>query len=134
MTITAPEFISKWVGTPHSYDGRGTSGTDCWGLVRAYYDEVEGMELPDWKRADHSRAWVMALMTGELMDRLEYIDEPVDGCIAIAERKGGAHHMGIYFNHGIFHVCENGRAAWRPLYIAEAEFGGTIRYGRPKNG
>lgn len=132
--MTGEEFINKYVGTPHVYDGRDASGMDCWGLVLAWYKEVLGVDLPDWRRADHSRAWVARLMTREVEVHADWVDEPTDHAIMFVERVKLSHHTGVYYRGGVFHAIENGAAVWRRFDKLQLEVGGNIRFARPKYG
>ena len=129
--ITPHRFIMKWLGTPHVYDGRDKQGIDCWGLVCAYYREVLGTELPDWRRADKSRRWVCEVMNAETAARIDWIDQPQDHCIAFAVRNTGPHHAGIWWRGAILHVQEGSTAMYLSESLALQAFGGAIKYGVP---
>jgi cell wall-associated NlpC family hydrolase len=130
--IRPEEFISEYIATPYVVDGRDLSGADCWGIVVLWYRHVLGEELPDWTHADKTRSWVVRLMTSEMGSQMAWLDAPRDHAIAVAQRGDLSHHVGIFYHHGIFHIPEGGHASFRPVKIAEAEFGNSIKYGVPK--
>ncbi|HHH46045.1 MAG TPA: hypothetical protein ENK53_03430 [Thiotrichales bacterium] len=43
---TSPASSDDWVGIPWRAGGSDRSGCDCWGLVRLWYRERRGVELP----------------------------------------------------------------------------------------
>lgn len=48
VSVMAGDWWGRYVGLPFVDGGRGEGGLDCWGLVRAVYLDVLGVELPTY--------------------------------------------------------------------------------------
>ncbi len=129
--ITGEQFVERWLGAPYAHNGRALDGVDCYGLVAAWYREVEGAELPDWVRPDNSMKWVMETMTKETARRMYWVSDPTDGAIAVARRVSTCHHMGIYFKRRIVQVSSGTQVSAVPIAQATILFGGKIDFGFP---
>jgi cell wall-associated NlpC family hydrolase len=125
-------FLSAMVGSPYVANGRSRHGIDCWGMVVLWYDKVLGVTLPDWKRSDMSRRWVVEMMTGEMKQRMRWLEEPCDHAIAVGQRGDTSHHAGIYYKGAVIHAMTGAGVVVRPAALAPYEFGGAIRYGVPQ--
>jgi cell wall-associated NlpC family hydrolase len=124
LTCRIDEWVNRWIGARHAYDGRTDAGIDCYGLVVRFYAEIYGIELPDWTAdALRSGQW-----EAERQRRWLALDLPVDPCIAIVRRRATLpSHVGIYWRGRIVHAVERGgvqadtvatfiRAIGRPEY------------------
>lgn len=47
MTISCEEFANKVIGKPWKRFATGPNAFDCWGLVIASFNEIDGVELPE---------------------------------------------------------------------------------------
>lgn len=114
MTALAPDvlargdaFVDRWLGACFTWNGRTRSGgVDCYGLALAFAREVLGLELPDWRRGDHCRSFVAALMTREAAHYPEH-REPADGRLVVARAADeGARHLGVCWRGRVLHADE----------------------------
>lgn len=61
METRPPAGFEKWVGLPFEAAARGPRAFDCWGLVRAVYEEKYGISLPSLDGRYHGIADQRAL-------------------------------------------------------------------------
>lgn len=66
----APRCVEPFIGIPYQDNGRTRDGADCWGLLRMFYDEILGIELPAYSGAldpaDAERIEVRSLFDAEI--------------------------------------------------------------------
>ena len=99
-------FVTRWQGLPFQLDARGPDAVDCWGLAMAWVSDVlRQPALPDWRVADHGRAWIAQTMTQEARTHWRPCP-PRDGCLVLAIRFRAPNHIGIVWRGSVLHADE----------------------------
>lgn len=99
------EKISRWLGIPFQWGGSSFAGVDCAGLVRLYYREELGIELPPDDGPHSPDTWIAS---GESYI-IDYLDRygvrmknPNHGNIVVIHVWGDGAHLGIMFDYDRF--------------------------------
>ena len=74
--MTVNEFIVKALQVPYRKWGSNWNGVDCYGLVRLYYREVQGVELPDIRTYRWWESWERVNQPSEGDVLLITLEEP----------------------------------------------------------
>lgn len=89
-------WARQYIGLPFVLGGRTKEGLDCWGLVKVVYQEVKGIELPDFAGTVGAAA-LAAKMQGPDLQAWQEIAEPTDGCmVAMSQKRHIIHHVGLW--------------------------------------
>lgn len=98
--------LADYLAFPYASKGRCASeGVDCWGLVRIFYAEQFGIELPAHdERYLHSdsRGEVAALAADEIAIRWRRISAPQYGDVVTLTLAARPFHVGVVLNEGRF--------------------------------
>ncbi|HLB04576.1 MAG TPA: NlpC/P60 family protein, partial [Gaiellaceae bacterium] len=98
-------LVAKYQRVPWLDRGRGWEGVDCWGLVRLFYLEELGIELPSYAEGYVSaveREQVSRLIRGQL-DEWQRTTQPsfADVAVAWTKREEILSHVGLYVGDGL---------------------------------
>ena len=105
------QWINAFVGIPYKEHGRTFEATDCYGLVQLVYKNQLGVNLPDWVTGTYEMRDVIRAVTTCVEESVskgyaEKVDQAQDFDIAVMERYGKAHHVGLVVAGGILHVSK----------------------------
>lgn len=99
---------NKYIGLPYKDNGRDVSGLDCWGLVRLFYKQELGIDLPSY--ADLYTSGSDPLIPEAIntyKDSWELLDSGSPGDVCLFNILGEPAHVGIYIGDNKFlHVRE----------------------------
>lgn len=99
---------NKYIGLPYKDNGRDVSGLDCWGLVRLFYKQELGIDLPSY--ADLYTSGSDPLIPEAIntyKDNWELLDSGNPGDVCLFNILGEPAHVGIYIGDNKFlHVRE----------------------------
>ncbi|MFZ2967916.1 MAG: NlpC/P60 family protein [Sulfuricurvum sp.] len=96
--------MMEFVGIPFADGEQSFDGANCYGLVRLFYREQLGIEIPDLRvHSDHSnRVWATYLK--EISEHWHNVDEPEKyDVIAMAQDVNHpriVNHVGVYLGDG----------------------------------
>lgn len=109
--------LIKYLKIPHRHLGRDFKGCDCFGLVRLFYQQEFGIELPDyqeyqpdWHLSDARK--ILRLYTQFGFSEIS-LSAPnlLPGDILLLNETGYPKHLGVVVERGSFlHVLTNGAA------------------------
>lgn len=115
--MTPDVFLYAHLGQPWQSGASGPDVFDCWGLVRAWYREVRGIDLPvvdvdalqplavRHAFADGARSW-------------KQVDAPADGDAVLMSKASQPSHVGVWMNGAVLHCTEaSGVVYQRPLSL-----------------
>lgn len=110
------EVGSRYVGLPYLDGGRDRSGLDCWGLVRLFYAEELGVELPSYgdaySSAEELAETAAAVRRGLARWRPAPRPEPGDVALLWIRRPSLPSHVGVYLgDRRMLHAAEGSDAA-----------------------
>lgn len=89
----------------HTPGGREFPNLDCWGLVRDYYREILGIDLPEY--TDFSGGTMSGGFSREMeRGKFREIESPEDNAVIGLFCHGRLYHVGIYLNGRILHTSE----------------------------
>lgn len=102
--------IEKLIGIPFKNNGRDFDGCDCWGLVRLFYREVLGRELPEYIVDPRDDDRVTETMISELKTpKWEILEKPEPNCLALMKlNTKHISHCGIYLGNDRLLHCYTG--------------------------
>lgn len=105
--MTPDEFFRRVIGMPWANGANGPEAYDCWGLVRAYYREVHGRELPV-VAVDATRAVAVAhaFAGHEAVGDWEATEQPQQGGAVLMGQARRPHHVGLWIGGGVLHSVE----------------------------
>lgn len=102
--------FDKYIGLPYKDNGRDITGIDCWGLVRLYYKDELGIELPsytdEYVGADDPSA---SMIINNYKDNWELTTTPDIGDIALFNIYGEPSHVGVYVGNNNFLHSRQGK-------------------------
>lgn len=92
---------SEYVGIPFKTLGRDRSGIDCWGLIKLYYFEYLGIDLPGYEECTKSgrKAISQKVNISRFEDPWTETKSPQDGDVVVCRIEGQPFHVGLYFHH-----------------------------------
>ena len=100
---------NKYIGLPYTSNGRDESGIDCWGLVRLFYKQEYGIELPSYTE-EYSGAYDTRIL--EMMDQYKnnwsQVQTPEIGSVIVFNILGEPFHVGIYIGGDKFIHARDG--------------------------
>lgn len=89
---------SRYVGLPYESHGRGPRAYDCWGLVRLFYQQEFGINLPTlidgYESAAKDHAGVVAALLRE-RERWHKVATPVAGDVVVLRIGTAPRHVGV---------------------------------------
>ena len=123
---------NNYIGLPYESNGRTRSGIDCWGLVRLFYSEQLGIEMPDYSElysgaSDPELGKTIATH----MDGWTITSDAQPGDVCLFNIYGEPAHVGVYVGARRFLHARDGRDS-----VVESldspqwsrRFGGFYRY------
>ena len=123
---------NSYIGLPYESNGRTRAGVDCWGLVRLFYREQLGLELPDYSEL-YSGSWDPQL--SDVIDQHKSgwseTQDAQPGDVCLFNIYGEPAHVGVYLGARRFLHAREGRDS-----VVESldspqwsrRFGGFYRY------
>lgn len=105
--LTPEEFFRAVIGKPWTNGGNGPESYDCWGLVRAYYQQVRGTWLPVVDvDATRSLAVAHAFAGHAELGNWEQVESPKEGCAVLMARGRMPNHVGLWLGGGVLHSVQ----------------------------
>lgn len=102
--------FDKYVGLPYKDNGRDITGIDCWGLVRLYYKDELGIELPSYSNEYEGPNDPSAIAAiNNYKDNWELTTTPNIGDIALFNIYGEPAHVGLYIGNNNFLHSREGK-------------------------
>lgn len=102
--------LRKYIGLPYSPKGRDTTGLDCWGLVRLFYKQELGIDVPSYVQ-DYSDPSDRQSVSSAILDNLKFWkkrDKPEYGDLLVFNILGLPLHTAVYIGNGDFlHAFKN---------------------------
>lgn len=94
--------VKDYIGLPFRSHGRTTSGMDCWGLIRYYYENEKGITLPSFSPFYDSTNDAKAIqqLINKEKSNWQEVEEPQPGDVIVFRIAGKDTHVGVYL--GIF--------------------------------
>lgn len=133
MMPIAENPMNNFIGLPWAPNGRGPDSFDCWGLVMAVFQEVRGIELPDWQIDPYTYTGAMKTLneavSKTIVDHNAYfVSAPRDFDIAVLVRKKTCFHVGVWYGGGIMHIRGKGSTStWEKPDTFARCYGGFMR-------
>ena len=95
--------VAEYIGIPYKDRGRDRDGLDCWGLVKLFYSDVMGIDVPGYLEYDSAEdnAAVADVIDRRVSD-WKQIEAPEPGCVLLFRVKGLPIHCGIYLGRDDF--------------------------------
>lgn len=90
--------LNKWIGIPFQWGGASFGGADCTGLVRLYYKEKLGIELPPDDLPHTPEAWIVSgesYIIGYLDRYCLRVNTARAESIVVIHFWGGGAHVGV---------------------------------------
>lgn len=101
-------WAADYVGRPYSPGGRGPDAYDCWGLVRAVYEDRFDIALPILPGISVESALTISRTIGEeAAAHWREVGNPFEGCVVAMSQRSAYHHVGIHIGNGILHCWDN---------------------------
>lgn len=99
-----------YVGIPFKEKGRDESGLDCWGLVRLWYKNELGVDLPSYLNVySHTKEKVVAeTIAAESSAHWRSVDTPERGDVVLLRVMGLPWHVGVYLGGNKFLHVQQG--------------------------
>jgi hypothetical protein len=102
--------FDKYVGLPYKDNGRDTTGIDCWGLVRLYYKDELGIDLPSYTdEYEGPFDTNVARAINHYKDNWEQTTTPGVGDIVLFNIYGEPAHVGVYVGNNKFLHSREGK-------------------------
>jgi len=100
--------IQHLIGIPYQNKGRDPAqGLDCWGLLRVFYREFMGIELPSYEDT-YTDAFDRAATSTAIdahQNQWHMVDRPKYGDAVLCRINGMACHVGVYLgNNQMLHT------------------------------
>lgn len=105
-------WCNKYINIPFKFDGRSIDGLDCWGLVKAVYNDKLGIDLPNFNGAlcDSSRETLRKVAEIAAQERKRWIkvDDAKEFDVVLMSPTGGnPYHVGIMADRrNMLHIME----------------------------
>lgn len=101
-------MIENYIKIPFKNTGRDWDGCDCYGLVRLYYMEEYGKELPmllSYSNSNDYKETASVLEENKIFLEAKQKDTPDIGDIVSMKFRGVPQHVGIYIGHNsVLHI------------------------------
>ena len=127
--------VEKYVGKPFEDRGRGPDSFDCWGLVKAIFQE-RGIDIPDYEISCFQTRTIGAQMEIS-RDEWHRLDEPGVPCLVVMKSDANhptmCNHCGVYIGEGQFiHTLQKTGVIVTPLRHPywRGKIEGFYRYGK----
>jgi len=104
--MTVEEFLLKALKIPYRKYGSDWNGVDCYGVVKLFYKEIHGIELPDIRTYRWWESW-------------KKVGKPETGDVLLIDFEEP--HLAIFINNRILHALKTGvrldryNANWQKL-------------------
>ena len=116
-------FLDSYIGLKYDpLGGDGITTVNCYSLLRMVFKQQRNIDLPAWSVDDSDVRSAIRALRSHIKEQINTKQAmPVlngdrrDWDIVTVERKGEAHHIGLYMAGGILHA-EKPRSAWEPLH------------------
>jgi cell wall-associated NlpC family hydrolase len=104
--------MNKFVGIPFIDGGDSYDGADCYGLIRLYYRDELGIEIPNFDIGAYETKRVFWNFISEISKNWKFIKEPEKNCVAAMSHDANhpkiVQHFGVYLGEKqILHTLEN---------------------------
>jgi cell wall-associated NlpC family hydrolase len=116
-----PEWINRYIGTPHVTNGRTPEGFDCWGLMMAVWRDQRQIELPDFQAPDGASFLEAGQAVAgfykedwRTMAPAVQVDAGADWDFVAVVRRGACLHMGLLLGGGVLHSSYPAGTVWEP--------------------
>ena len=107
--MTPEQFFKSVIGHPWENGAIGPDAFDCWGLVRAYYLQVRGIELPIVDvDATRSMAVAHAFAGHAELASWQEVDAPSEGDAVLMGQNLRPNHVGLWLRGGVLHSIQGG--------------------------
>lgn len=106
-------MLNDYIGIPFKDMGRDPvkdGGLDCWGLVRYYYLNELGIELPEYRISSLYDLDINRLADNEIKAKgmFEIADKPFENCIVMMKLGSRfVNHAGVLINNKILHTYQD---------------------------
>lgn len=89
-------MVNKYIGIPFNQHGRDFNGCDCWGLVKLYYNNELGINLPCLSSLyEHTQdAKIVGVISNEALN-WRLVDVPDANDVAVLSMRGMPFHVGL---------------------------------------
>jgi len=77
-------MVDSLIGIPWTPDGDSHDGCSCWGLVRLYYRQEQGINLPDLRDGDQMACIWKPVISPQMGDVIVFRRGPADRHVGIA--------------------------------------------------
>ena len=114
------KWCENYIGKPYKAGASGPLFYDCWGLVRAVYLDVFGINLPVITLKNHTlKNQLAAFKNHAEYDNWQEINTPTHGCAVVMHRGKYPCHIGLCVQDGarvyVLHAIENAGVVCQPL-------------------
>lgn len=107
--MTPEQFFKSVIGKAWENGAIGPEAYDCWGLVRSYYKQVRGIELPVVDvDAAQSMAVRHAFAGHPELSSWQVVDSPAEGDAVLMGPNNRPNHVGLWVNGGVLHSVKGG--------------------------
>lgn len=126
--------VSSYIGIPYLSKGRSREGCDCWGLVRLFYREQKGVDLPSYSESYTDSAEIDETKLAVSAGRVNWlkVETPLPGDVVLMKLRGEPVHVGVYVGVGMMlHVRSGVNACLQRLSAPfwKQSLEGFYRYG-----
>jgi cell wall-associated NlpC family hydrolase len=112
--------LADYIGIPYQDKGRDPAqGLDCWGLVRWFYENEKGIELPsytDRASGGTDRHGVAAVVLEEISRKWHPTRQPEEGDAVVLRVGGRPFHVGVFLaGNRLLHTLNQHGSVIEPL-------------------
>ena len=99
--------FAKYSSIPYENKGRSEKGFDCWGLVRLFYLNEKGIELPSYVEEYETCSNASGAIKENMGAEWNRTDIPEPGDVALFRIRGYPSHVGLMIdNRRFMHVLK----------------------------